>query len=160
MKKLLPVIVCALVVMTYVACQKSAPDNYPCTNKSVYSDSSALLKFAASDSITPVMDSTGLLYQILDSGVGKRAMLSSSITVTYVGKLMGGSIFDSATNNKLQGAPIYNLIPGWQIGLTKISKGGHIKLLVPSTYAYGCTGYGPIGPDQPLYFDIYLLDIY
>ena len=159
MKKLLTILVSALVVMTYVSCAKSAPDNTVCTNRSAYSDSSALLQFAASDSITPVMDSTGLLYQILDSGVGKKPTFTSGITVTYVGKLMSGIIIDSASNNNLRGAPIYNLIAGWQIGLTKIAKGGHIKLLVPSTYAYGCTGYGPIGPDQPLYFDIYLVDV-
>jgi FKBP-type peptidyl-prolyl cis-trans isomerase FkpA len=48
---------------------------------------------------------------------------------------------------------------GWQIGLPKIGVGGHIIMLVPSGFAYGCTGYGPVPANAPLYFDVRLLQV-
>ena len=51
-----------------------------------------------------------------------------------------------------------SLIPGWQIGLPLIQKGGEIKLIVPSSLAYGC-GSGPLPPNSVLYFDIHLVDV-
>jgi len=50
------------------------------------------------------------------------------------------------------------LIAGWQIGLPLIHKGGEIKLIVPSSLAYGC-GNGPLPANSILYFDIHLVDV-
>jgi FKBP-type peptidyl-prolyl cis-trans isomerase FkpA len=72
---------------------------------------------------------------------------------------MSGVIFDSASNSNLNGAGLYRLITGWQIGMEKIGVGGHIIMLVPSDFAYGCTGYGPVPANAPLYFDVRLLQV-
>jgi FKBP-type peptidyl-prolyl cis-trans isomerase FkpA len=45
------------------------------------------------------------------------------------------------------------------LGLTRIQAGGRIKMLVPSQYAYGCQGSGPIPPNTPMFFDITLVSI-
>jgi FKBP-type peptidyl-prolyl cis-trans isomerase FkpA len=158
MKRLSFVFVIAGIVV-FFGCGKNVPDTTACTNKSPFADSTALLKYAHDSSIQITRDSSGLFYKIIDSGNSTKPIFSSNITVNYVGRLMSGAIFDSASNSNLNGAGLYRLIPGWQIGLPKIGVGGHIVMLVPSGFAYGCTGYGPVPPDAPLYFDVRLLQV-
>jgi FKBP-type peptidyl-prolyl cis-trans isomerase FkpA len=158
MKKLLFVVV-VVGLVTFFGCGKNAPDTPACINKSIYADTSALLKYASDSSIHTTWDSSGLYYQILNSGNSTKPIFSSNITVNYVGRLMSGIVFDSASNTNLNGAGLYRLLTGWQIGLPKIGVGGRIILLIPSGNAYGCTGYGPVPPDAPLYFDVQLLQV-
>jgi FKBP-type peptidyl-prolyl cis-trans isomerase FkpA len=160
MKKLLCVCFVAGMVV-FFGCGKNLPNVAPCTNKSPSADSSVLLQFAHDSSIQVTRDSSGLYYQILDSGNSQRPIFSSNVTVTYIARLtVTGAIFDSATNSTLNGYAVYRLIQGWQIGLPKIGVGGHIKMLVPSAYGYGCTGYPPFVPgDATLYFDVWLIGV-
>jgi FKBP-type peptidyl-prolyl cis-trans isomerase len=51
------------------------------------------------------------------------------------------------------------VIVGWQDGLKEFKKGGSGKILIPSSLAYGSAGAGPIGANEPVVFDIKLLDI-
>jgi FKBP-type peptidyl-prolyl cis-trans isomerase FkpA len=153
--------VCVILgIIVFFGCNKSLPDVSPCTNKTPDADSSALLQYAKDSSLHVTRDSSGLYYQILDSGNHVHPIFSSNVMVTYTARLMTGAIFDSATNSNLNGYAIYKLIQGWQIGLPKIGVGGHMVMLVPSTYGYGCTGYPPFVPgDAPLYFDVWLLQV-
>jgi FKBP-type peptidyl-prolyl cis-trans isomerase FkpA len=149
-----------LSLITYFGCGKSAPSTAACTNALPYSESADLLKFA-DDSIHATFDSSGIYYEIVDSGLASaKPSLSSYMYVNYIGKLMNNTIFDSATHSPLGGYQLQQLIPAWQFGLTKIGVGGRIRLLIPSAYAYGCNGYLTIPPNSPLYFDITLLSIY
>jgi FKBP-type peptidyl-prolyl cis-trans isomerase FkpA len=147
-----------IAVIGYFGCNKSAPQNNSCTNALPSSDSTALLTFAG-DSIHAVKDTTGLYYQIIDSGSNVRPTNNSYLKVTYYGKLMNNTTFASDSNSYLNNSQLGSLIIGWQIGLPKIGKGGHIKLLIPSAYAWGCYGNGTVGANQPVYFDIWLLDL-
>ncbi len=153
----------SLALIIYVSgCVKSAePGLNTCTGPTPADDSTALLNYAKSNGITPDMDSTGLYYQIIDSGAGVNPSLNSKIFVTYTGKLMTGLIIDSTTNPANTGFLLSDLIMGWQIGMPKIKKGGHIKLLIPSAYAYGCSGSmnGIIPKNAPLYYDVTLVDV-
>jgi FKBP-type peptidyl-prolyl cis-trans isomerase FkpA len=159
MKKLFVVFV-VVGIIVFFGCNKNLPDTTPCTALSPFADSAALLKYAHDSSIQVVRDSSGMYYQILDSGNSTRPIISSNITVNYVGRLIvSGAIFDSATNSNLNGARVSGLITGWQIGLPKIGVGGHIIMLIPSVYGYGCTGYGPVPGNAPLYFDVRLLQV-
>jgi len=158
MKKLLFVFVIVGMMIVF-GCGKQVPDTNACTNKSIYADTSALLTYAKDSSIHVSWDSLGLYYQILDSGNNNKPLFSSNITVNYVGRLMSGFLFDSASNTNLNGNGLYKLLNGWQYGLPKIGVGGHIILLIPSANGYGCTGYGPVPPDAPLYYDVKLLQV-
>jgi FKBP-type peptidyl-prolyl cis-trans isomerase FkpA len=158
MKKLLLFVLSGIVVFSYFSCGKNSPDNPACTNNPVAADSAALIKFSG-DSIPLTKDSTGLYYHIIDSGSDLKPVFSSNITVNYVGRLMTNVVFDSASNTNLNGAGLYNLIPGWQIGMPKIGKGGRIQLFIPSALAWGCTGYGPVPANAPVYFDVTLLQV-
>lgn len=159
LKKLFFVSVVAGIVV-FFGCNKGLPDVSPCMDNSAASDSNALLKYAQDSSLQVTRDSSGLYYQILDSGNSTHPIFSSNVVVTYTSRLMTGAIFDSATNSNLMGYAVYRLIKGWQIGLPKIGVGGHMKMLVPSTYGYGCNGYPPSVPgNAPLYFDVRLLQV-
>ncbi len=159
MKKLFFVSV-VIGIAVFLGCNKSLPDVSPCMDKSAIEDSGVLLKYAHDSSIQVTRDSSGLYYQILDSGNSMHPIFSSNVLVTYTARLMTGAIFDSATSSNLNGYAVYRLIKGWQIGLPKIGVGGHMKMLVPSTYGYGCNGYPPFVPgNAPLYFDVWLLQV-
>ena|SRR5450755_2674441 len=159
MKKLIFILI-AISVTCYFGCSKSVPQTPSCTNALPYSDSSALLKFA-DDSIHTAFDSSGIFYQIVDSGSGVKPTGGSLCIVTYVGKLMSGDIFDSATNSHLGGYEVNQLNAIWQFSLPKLGVGGHIKVLLPSCYGFGCNGYGNIiPPNAPLYYDITLLNVF
>ncbi len=159
MKKLIFAAICIAVIGFIFACNKTTPGFSSCNGVEPAKDSSALLKFA-SDTIFVTKDTTGVYFQILDSGSGVSPTGTSGLTVRYTGRLMDRTIFDSTTNSNLGGLLLNQLIPGWQIGLPKIKKGGHIKLLIPSALAWGCQGSGTaIRANAPVYFDIYLLDV-
>ena len=158
MKKFFLYALAALAVFSYIACGKNLPDNKACTNALPYADSAALIKFSG-DSIPLKMDSTGLIYHIIDPGSAVKPGPSAYCSVSYIGRLMTNQIFDSASNTNLNGISLDKLILGWRIGLPKIGEGGRILLFIPSAYAWGCTGYGPVGPNQPVFFDVTLIKV-
>lgn len=150
------------VVFTGLSCVKSDT----CSPKSVASEVSQIEAFANANSISPTAHASGLYYEIVNQGSGLTPSLNSKIVITYTGTLLNGTIFDQRTvpnNTEATGAnapwPLGNLIEAWRIGLPLIQKGGHIRLIVPSAMAYGCTGYGTIPRDAILYFDINLVDV-
>ncbi|HTI09143.1 MAG TPA: FKBP-type peptidyl-prolyl cis-trans isomerase [Puia sp.] len=158
-----------LAILTFIiaaGCGKSSSSNYtPCTDVAPATDSTALLNFAKANGITPLKDTTGLYYQVITQGSGAAPTDNSLVFITYTGTRMDGTIFDSTTNASKTGWQLRTLIPGWRIGLPKIQAGGHIKLLIPSAYAYGCQGVQNnqgvqvIASNAPLYFDVTLVSI-
>lgn len=129
-----------------------------CKPKTVASEVATMQSFATANGITTQTHPSGMLYQIVSQGSGATPNTASRVSVRYTGKLMNGTIFDSNT-----GAPIQfilgQVIPGWQLGLPLIQKGGVIRLIIPSSLAYGCTGSGSIPGDSVLYFEVELVDV-
>lgn len=103
---------------------------------------------------------SGVYYKIITPGSGiDEVKLTSSITVAYTGRLLSGTIFDSASKEKAFTDKLDNLILAWKETLPLIKKGGKIRILVPSLSAYGPTGAGSIAPNSILDFDIELTDV-
>ncbi len=121
-------------------------------------EEAVMTKFATDNSIPFIKHTSGMLYQVVNPGYGVNPTTSSVVTVGYTGKLMNGEIFDQNTANPPQFS-LSGLIEGWKIGLPLIKKGGTIRLIVPSSLAYGCTGKGAIAANSPLYFEIQLLNV-
>jgi FKBP-type peptidyl-prolyl cis-trans isomerase FkpA len=124
-------------------------------SKSSTSEKEQMIAYATKNNITYVSDPSGVLYQIITAGNSNKPKLTSTITVTYTGKLMSDKTFDSGTITY----PLNNLIPGWQIALPLIGEGGQIKILIPSSLGYGSSGSGDIPGNAPLYFDVSLLKV-
>jgi|SRR5277367_2467317 len=157
MKKLLLFVLTVVAISAYFACSKTTPQTASCTATPVAEDSSALVAFAG-DSIPLTKDTSGLYYHIIDSGSGPKPQNINRLEVTYVARIIPTNVtFDSAVNSTLNNVVLGDLIYGWQVGLPKIGVGGHIQLFIPSAFAWGCTGYGPVPANAPVFFDIQLI---
>lgn len=148
---------CAATLILFTGCLKS--DGGGCDNATPQSEEATIAAYCSANSITATKHSSGIFYQIINPGAGATPGLSSKVFVTYTGKLLSGTTFDSQNNSTLTGWPLGDLIQGWQIGIPLIKKGGRIQLVVPSSLAYGCSGRGPIPSNAPLFFDIDLVDV-
>ncbi|MDN3585147.1 FKBP-type peptidyl-prolyl cis-trans isomerase [Pedobacter aquatilis] len=101
-------------------------------------DTTAIRAYVKANNIAVLKNEQyGVFYQIIAPGSGNiEYKTTTAISVDYDGKVMNGGLFDSSkgvTKSFILG----NLIPGWQIGLPYIQKGGKIRLFIPSYYGYG-----------------------
>jgi FKBP-type peptidyl-prolyl cis-trans isomerase len=113
----------------------------------------AMVAYCVANNINYQTDSSGILYQIITPGAATHPNLCETLSMTYTGKLLNGTQFDAGTIGSYS---LSQLIPGWQIIVPKIGKGGHIKVLIPSSLAYGAQAVGSIPANSPLFFDIVL----
>lgn len=106
--------------------------------------------------------STGLLYEILIDGAGRKPSATDTVTVHYHGTLIDGTIFDSSVQ---RGEPasfgVHQVIPGWTEALQLMPVGSKYKLYIPQELAYGANPHpgGAIKPFSALIFEVELLDI-
>ena len=104
---------------------------------------------------------SGLQYEILKSGSGKRPKAESTVVTHYRGKTIDGKEFDSSYK---RGKPatfrVKGVIKGWVEALRLMKTGAKWKLYIPPELAYGERGAGrDIGPNATLIFEIELLGI-
>ncbi len=143
---------CALIAVLS-ACKKT--DKFDAEGQAKLDDAQ-IVAYLTANNITATKDASGLYYQIITPGSDEKPTLESGPYITYVGTLMStGAEFDK------RDSPYYferlsGLIEGWQIGLPKIGKGGHIKLFVPSGLAYKEQGTSAVPANSVLIFDITL----
>lgn len=124
-------------------------------------DDEVLTKYIADNSLKVEKTPEGIYYMIEKDGSGKNPTIDSEVTVHYKGTLLDGSVFDSSYD---KGEPITfplkGVVPGWQIGIPLLKKGGKGTLLIPSVLAYGERGAGgAIPPNSCLKFEVELLDV-
>ncbi len=130
-----------------------------CTNVNPSTEQSSMQTYMSSNGITGTLHPSGMYYEITAPGGVAKPNLNSRVFVRYVGKTFDGKIFDQQNAAANTGFQLFNLIRGWQIGIPLVGKGGFIKLVIPSSLAYGCTGAGDdIPANTPLYFEIELVD--
>jgi len=152
MKLFVPVLA---LVFGFTGCLKDES----CQPKTVQSETATMLGYANANGITPTTHASGMLYQIVSAGAGATPTATSTVKVRYTGKFMDGTVFDSNANGNPISFGLNQVIQGWQLGLPLIKKDGVIKLIIPSSLAYGCAGYGSIPGDAVLYFEVQLLDV-
>lgn len=105
---------------------------------------------------------SGLMYVPVKPGSGPGVTKGATVQVHYTGVLADGRKFDSSRD---RGKPISftlgqgQVIPGWDLGIAGMKKGGMRRLLIPYPLAYGEKGYpGVIPPKATLIFDVELVD--
>ncbi len=131
-----------------------------CKPKSVQSEVPQMQAFAAINGINATAHSSGIYFEIITPGSGETPTANSKIVITYTGKMMDGNVFDEMTTPNTQNPwPLNGLIQGWIIGIPLIKEGGRIKLIIPSSLAYGCDQYYSIPGNSVLYFDVTLVDV-
>jgi FKBP-type peptidyl-prolyl cis-trans isomerase FklB len=104
---------------------------------------------------------SGLQYQVLQAGTGKKPKASSTVRVHYEGRLLDQTVFDSSIARQQPAEfKLSQVIPGWTEGVQLMPVGSKYRFFIPAALAYGETGSGDvIGPNSTLIFDIELLAI-
>ena len=99
---------------------------------------------------------SGLGIKHLTDGTGPKPIAGAFVTFGYRVRLKDGS--EVQKTDKPTEARIGQMIPGVSAGLMQMKRGGTALLFIPPKLGYGKSGYGPIGPDAGLLFEVELLD--
>ena len=106
---------------------------------------------------------SGLRYNIIQEGDGKKATKGSTVSVHYKGQLANGQVFDSSYSRKQPidfTLGVGQVIPGWDEGIQLLKVGDKARFVIPSNLAYGSQGAGGvIPPNAILIFDVELMDV-
>ena len=104
---------------------------------------------------------SGLQYEVLTEGAGRKPTLGSSVTTHYHGTLINGTVFDSSYQRGQPATfPVNGVIAGWTEALQLMPEGSKYRLYIPSDLAYGKRGAGrDIPGDTALIFDVELIKV-
>jgi len=118
--------------------------------------------FLAKNKTAPGVKTTasGLQYQVISQGSGARPGPNDTAEINYTGTFIDGQVFDASAKHPGGGAakiPLQAVIPGFREGLQLMQVGGHYKLFIPSSLAYGAEPQPPMPPNATLIFDVTLV---
>jgi len=153
--KLKPFLLAFLMIVTALgACKRDLGIS---AEEQLAADEVRIKQFIETNNIPAVRHQSGLYYQIIEPGTGNLVYAANtSITAKYALRLLNGTTVPQPAE------PIKftlgGVILGWQIGIPLIQKGGKIRLIVPSGYAYGSQLRDGIPANSILDFDIELVD--
>ncbi|MDQ6979874.1 MAG: FKBP-type peptidyl-prolyl cis-trans isomerase [Ghiorsea sp.] len=118
-----------------------------------------LAENAKKDGIT--VTASGLQYEVLTQGNGKKPEATDTVKVHYQGTLLDGTEFDSSyKRGQPISFPLNGVIKGWTEGVALMPVGSKYKFYIPSDLAYGERGAGAkIAPNSTLIFTVELLGI-
>lgn len=104
---------------------------------------------------------SGLQYQVLKEGNGKKPSSTDQVKCHYEGTLIDGTIFDSSyQRNEPATFGLNQVIAGWTEGVQLMSEGAKYRFFIPYNLAYGERGAGAqIPPFAALVFDVELLKV-
>ncbi|MBR1996526.1 MAG: FKBP-type peptidyl-prolyl cis-trans isomerase, partial [Paludibacteraceae bacterium] len=103
---------------------------------------------------------SGLQYEVLKMGKGKKPAATDRVKVHYHGTLIDGTVFDSSVD---RGEPIVfglnQVIKGWTEGVQLMPVGSKFRFYIPQELGYGAQNAGSIPPYSTLIFEVELLGI-
>lgn len=104
---------------------------------------------------------SGLQYQVLSEGTGKKPKATDQVKCHYEGMLVDGTLFDSSIQ---RGEPatfgLNQVIAGWTEGLQLMKEGAKYRFFIPYHLGYGEHGAGSsIPPFAALIFDVELIEV-
>ncbi|MEM0967605.1 MAG: FKBP-type peptidyl-prolyl cis-trans isomerase [Verrucomicrobiota bacterium] len=109
-----------------------------------------------------IEDETGFFYEVIEPGEDSKPAMDDEVIVNYKGSLVDGTVFDSSYDRGEPATfPMGGVIPGFSGGLSKIGKGGKVKIYIPAELGYGDNPppQSPIPPGAMLVFDAEIEDI-
>jgi len=104
---------------------------------------------------------SGLQYQVLKEGDGKKPSATDQVVCHYEGTLIDGTVFDSSyKRNQPATFGLNQVIPGWTEGVQLMQEGAKYRFFIPYNLAYGERGAGAqIPPFAALVFDVELIEV-
>jgi len=104
---------------------------------------------------------SGLQYQVLREGNGKKPKATDQVKCHYEGMLIDGTLFDSSIQRGQPAVfPLNGVIAGWTEGLQLMQEGDKYRFFIPYNLGYGERGAGQqIPPFSTLVFDVELIEV-
>ncbi|MGQ8335446.1 FKBP-type peptidyl-prolyl cis-trans isomerase [Sunxiuqinia sp. A32] len=102
----------------------------------------------------------GVFIMELEMGEGATVQVGDSIGVNYIGYFLTGGVFDASTEPYKFTYGVANHVTGFDDAISLLNVGAKGAFLLPSSLAYGSSGFYSIPPYTPLIFEIELVDIY
>jgi FKBP-type peptidyl-prolyl cis-trans isomerase FkpA len=154
-----------LCFVLFYSCKKESGCGYNDLNVvAPANEQQAVQSYLTTNNITTATkDSSGLYYEILNTGDGEGTPnLCSQVSLSYTGKLTSGTVFEQKSTAFTLGSSI----EGLRKGIPFIKKGGQMRLYIPPALAYGSkeikdeSGKVIIPANSILVFDISLTSFY
>jgi FKBP-type peptidyl-prolyl cis-trans isomerase FkpA len=139
------VLIICLCVLIFAGCKKS-DDALKAAKAQADTDDQLIRDYISKNGLTATKvmigkaDTTGIWYIMTTTGTTNALITNSSLlTVGYTSRLMSTGTVFSQTNTFHPSYRLGDMIKGWQLGLTNsnMRKGGKVRLLIASRYAYG-----------------------
>ena len=123
-----------LMAVAFTACEKDAPYD---GETQLEIDDAIIARYLLDSNVT-VMEkhSSGLYYNILESGTGNAVSVEDTVYATYSLKILKDSAMLSRSMDSTFKFQLPGYIEGWKIGVSLIRPGGKIRLIVPSPLGY------------------------
>lgn len=104
---------------------------------------------------------SGLQYQVLREGNGRKPAATDQVECHYEGTLIDGQVFDSSyRRGETATFGLNQVIAGWTEGLQLMQEGAKYRFFIPYTLGYGERGAGQsIPPFATLIFDVELVKV-
>ena len=104
---------------------------------------------------------SGLQYQVLREGNGRKPKATDQVKCHYEGMLVDGTLFDSSIQRGEPATfPLNGVIAGWTEGLQLMQEGAKYRFFIPYQLGYGERGAaGAIPPFAALVFDVELIEV-
>jgi len=136
-----------MLIFALLALQAAAPISAPGPAPAAAAQPSAI-----------VTTESGLRFQVLQPGTGRRPTRHDAVLVTYEGRLGDGTVFDSAPEPV--GVRVGQLIPGFTEALRLMNQGGRYRFWIPPNLAYGDVGSrGVVPPNAEVEFTLTLVRV-
>jgi FKBP-type peptidyl-prolyl cis-trans isomerase len=146
-------LVVAGLLLSLVSCDPSA--------KYEKEEKQSIADYLSNSSVEFTKMESGLYYHEVLAGTGATPAQGDTAYVTYTGKFLSGTIFDSNVDKTAFPFAVGTgyVIAGLDEGVTYMSPGGKSILLIPSSLGYGSQGYYTISGFTPLIFEVELKKI-
>lgn len=106
----------------------------------------------------------GIFYIMHEEGEGPLAQEGDTLSIEYSGYLLSGAVFDASRYHYQDAIWTFvfdptQLVPGFSAGISLMNKGAELDMIIPSDYAYGALGSGPIEPYTTILFSVKMHDL-
>ncbi|MCL1093980.1 FKBP-type peptidyl-prolyl cis-trans isomerase [Shewanella kaireitica] len=107
-----------------------------------------------------IVTDSGLQYQVVAEGEGRKPNPEDVVTVHYKGYLIDGTEFDNSyARDEPNRFALMSVIEGWQEGIPLMNEGATYKFTIPSELAYSTKQVGIIPPSSTLVFEVELVKV-
>ncbi|MFA5571044.1 MAG: FKBP-type peptidyl-prolyl cis-trans isomerase N-terminal domain-containing protein [Sphaerochaetaceae bacterium] len=106
-----------------------------------------------------ITTSSGLQYEIMQTGEGKRVEEGQSVQVHYRLSFLDGREGSSSVGGGVSTFEVATLLPGFKEAMSLMNKGSRFRFYIHPSLAYGDGGTSSIEPNSLLVIEVELVDI-